>query len=80
MLFRLPLMRTFAALMLAALSVLLPLTAAAQVVYHRCNDADPEVLDAHKTSVVSEAQIHLSLRGVTMSRDPSLTQLAQTVR
>ncbi len=31
--------------------------AAAQVIYHRGNDADPETLDPHKTSTVYEAQI-----------------------
>jgi oligopeptide transport system substrate-binding protein len=31
--------------------------AAAQPVYHRCNDGDPETLDAHKTSTVSEAHL-----------------------
>ena len=32
-------------------------TAAAQPVYHRCNDGDPETLDAHKTSTVGEAHL-----------------------
>lgn len=30
---------------------------AAQTTYHRCNDGDPETLDAHKTSTVSEAHL-----------------------
>jgi oligopeptide transport system substrate-binding protein len=30
---------------------------AAQPVYHRCNDGDPETLDAQKTSTVSEAHL-----------------------
>ncbi|AOO81185.1 peptide ABC transporter substrate-binding protein [Bosea vaviloviae] len=32
-------------------------TAAAQVVFHRGNDGDPETLDAHKTSTVTEAHL-----------------------
>jgi oligopeptide transport system substrate-binding protein len=31
--------------------------AVAQSIYHRCNDGDPETLDAHKTSTVSEAHL-----------------------
>lgn len=38
-------------------SALLVTSTSAQSVYHRCNDADPETLDAHKTSTVGEAHI-----------------------
>lgn len=55
--FRRRLARSLAALALAAFPAMLPVHAGAQVVYSRCNDADPETLDAHKTSVVSEANI-----------------------
>jgi oligopeptide transport system substrate-binding protein len=40
-----------------AASVALTSLAAAQVVYNRGNDADPETLDVHKTSTISEAAI-----------------------
>jgi len=38
-------------------ATLLAASAAGQSVYHRCNDADPETLDAHKTSTVGEAHL-----------------------
>lgn len=41
----------------AAASVALSGLAAAQVVYNRGNDADPETLDVHKTSTVGEAHL-----------------------
>jgi oligopeptide transport system substrate-binding protein len=43
---------TAALLLIASLA-----PATAQNVYHRCNDGDPETLDAHKTSTVSEAHL-----------------------
>lgn len=46
---------TCAALLLAA--PLTAATAAAEIVYHRGNDADPETLDQHKTSTVAEAHL-----------------------
>jgi oligopeptide transport system substrate-binding protein len=49
--------RFLARTLVALLLCFAPLTAYAASVYHRCNDADPETLDAHKTSVVSEANI-----------------------
>ena len=48
---RRPLTILLATLALAAVPLAV---AAAQTVYHRCNDGDPETLDAHKTSNVSE--------------------------
>src|SRR5215204_7109327 len=39
------------------LTALLSTTALAEVVYNRGNDSDPETLDQHKTSTVSEAHI-----------------------
>jgi oligopeptide transport system substrate-binding protein len=39
------------------LSIALSSLSIAQPVYHRCNDADPETLDAHKTSTVGEAHL-----------------------
>lgn len=51
-------MRTVRPLALAAGLVLsLAGAAMAQVVFHRGNDGDPETLDAHKTSTVSEAHL-----------------------
>jgi oligopeptide transport system substrate-binding protein len=44
---------TIAAMLALALSV----SAAAEVVYNRGNDGDPETLDPHKTSAVAEAHI-----------------------
>jgi oligopeptide transport system substrate-binding protein len=41
----------------AALAVSSAATAQAQVVFHRGNDGDPETLDPHKTSTVSEAHL-----------------------
>lgn len=41
----------------AALAALLAGSALAEVVYNRGNDADPETLDQHKTSTISEAHI-----------------------
>jgi oligopeptide transport system substrate-binding protein len=38
-------------------TVVLVQPALAQPVYHRCNDGDPETLDAHKTSTVGEAHL-----------------------
>jgi oligopeptide transport system substrate-binding protein len=43
--------------MLLAAAPVVPSPAMAQVVYNRGNDADPETLDAHKTSTVYEAHI-----------------------
>jgi oligopeptide transport system substrate-binding protein len=40
---------------LASIGMVLP--AQAEVVFHRGNDGDPETLDVHKTSVVSEAHL-----------------------
>jgi oligopeptide transport system substrate-binding protein len=49
---------TFGTVASVALGLCLwPLVAGAGGTYHRCNDSDPETLDAHKTSVVSEANI-----------------------
>jgi oligopeptide transport system substrate-binding protein len=48
-------LRTFAIATLASAALIGG--AAAQVVYHRGNDADPETLDPHKTSTVYEAHI-----------------------
>src|SRR5688572_13598450 len=43
---------------IAAIAVFaLTLSAAAEVVYNRGNDGDPETLDPHKTSAVAEAHI-----------------------
>ncbi|MXN65828.1 peptide ABC transporter substrate-binding protein [Stappia sp. GBMRC 2046] len=44
-------------LLAAALVAATSLTAAAEVVYHRGNNADPETLDQHKTSTVYEGHI-----------------------
>ncbi|SFJ66616.1 oligopeptide transport system substrate-binding protein [Bosea sp. OK403] len=44
-------------LLAAALAISGAATAAAQVVFHRGNDGDPETLDAHKTSTVTEAHL-----------------------
>lgn len=52
-----PIVRCLPTLALATASLLAAGPALAQAVYHRCNDADPETLDAHKTSVVSEANL-----------------------
>ena len=41
-------------LVAATASVAMTALASAQVVYNRGNDADPETLDAHKTSTVYE--------------------------
>ena len=41
----------------AATALALTVTAAAEVVYNRGNDSDPETLDPHKTSTVAEAHI-----------------------
>jgi oligopeptide transport system substrate-binding protein len=41
----------------AVASVALTGFAAAQIVYNRGNDADPETLDVHKTSTVGEAHL-----------------------
>lgn len=50
--------RRAAPLALAALLTLSAASAAfAEVVFHRGNDSDPETLDAHKTSTVSEAHL-----------------------
>lgn len=50
--------RRAAPLALAAALALATSTAAlAQVIFHRGNDSDPETLDAHKTSTVSEAHL-----------------------
>jgi oligopeptide transport system substrate-binding protein len=47
-----------ACVLTAALLVIAQLApAAGQGTYHRCNDGDPETLDAHKTSTVSEAHL-----------------------
>ncbi|MYZ47207.1 peptide ABC transporter substrate-binding protein [Propylenella binzhouense] len=40
-----------------ALAVLMTSAASAEVVYTRGNDADPETLDQHKTSTISEANV-----------------------
>lgn len=45
------------ALVAAAMLCLSGLSAAAQSVYNRGNDTDPETLDQHKTSTISEANI-----------------------
>ncbi len=42
---------------LAGSTLLGVVSACAQPIYHRCNDGDPETLDAHKTSTVSEAHL-----------------------
>lgn len=47
----------FAAAVAAALLAAASSVALAEVVFHRGNDGDPETLDSHKTSVVSEAHI-----------------------
>ncbi|MGW9332548.1 peptide ABC transporter substrate-binding protein [Bosea sp. NPDC055594] len=53
-----PLLRRLRPLALAAsLACGLGGTAFAEVVFHRGNDGDPETLDAHKTSTVSEAHL-----------------------
>src|SRR5215207_7104205 len=41
----------------AMLALALSVSAAAEVVYNRGNDGDPETLDPHKTSAVAEAHI-----------------------
>ncbi len=62
---------TFQSLRIAALATALlaatALTASAEVVYHRGNDSNPETLDQHKTSTVSEAHILADLyEGLTV--------------
>jgi oligopeptide transport system substrate-binding protein len=53
----LPLARAAALAAATALVTLTTLPASAQVIFHRGNDSDPETLDSHKTSVVSEAHL-----------------------
>lgn len=49
--------RAIAALVAAVLSLGIAGSAFAQIVFHRGNDGDPETLDAHKTSTVTEAHL-----------------------
>ncbi len=50
-------MKNLAASAVLAAALLSGLPAAAEMVYHRGNTADPETLDQHKTSTVYEANI-----------------------
>lgn len=45
------------AVLAACLGIASTATGLAQIVFHRGNDGDPETLDAHKTSTVSEAHL-----------------------
>jgi len=65
--------RLLAATALGFLPLALPMTATgaqAEVVYNRGNDSDPETLDPHKSSTISEAHIQRDLFEGLVIQDP----------